>query len=49
MAEVELPQANHAFRLPDWFGPEVTGDPAYLNARMALAEGPPSPPHLTSR
>lgn len=45
LAEVELPRADRAFPLPDWFGTEVTGDPAYLNARLALCEGPPTAEH----
>ena len=43
LAEVELPHVNHEFRAPDWLGPEVTKDLSFSNARMALADGPPSP------
>jgi CYTH domain-containing protein len=34
MAEVELPQADHPVRIPDWAGQEVTGDPRYFNAYL---------------
>ena len=30
-----------AFTPPDWFGPEVTGDPRYANAGLAATAGPP--------
>jgi CYTH domain-containing protein len=38
IAEVEFPTvaAAEAFVPPGWFGPEVTGDPRYLNQRLAL-------------
>jgi CYTH domain-containing protein len=37
LAEVEFPseEAALAFQIPDWFGQEVTYDPAYTNARMS--------------
>jgi CYTH domain-containing protein len=41
LAEVELPSADHALTLPPWAGREVTGDPRYLNATLARANGPP--------
>ena len=34
MAEVELPDANHPVRIPNWIGQEVTGDPRYFNAYL---------------
>ena len=38
IAEVEFPtvSAAEAFQKPDWFGDEVTGDPRYRNACLAL-------------
>jgi len=36
LAEIELPGENAAFHRPDWLGAEVTDDPAYYNAAMAL-------------
>lgn len=41
LAEVELPHALHAPELPPWAGAEVTQDPAYANAALASAAGPP--------
>lgn len=37
VAEVEFPTREEAlsFTPPDWFGREVTGDPAYTNASMS--------------
>lgn len=37
LAEVEFPteEAAAAFQAPDWFGPEVTYDPAYTNAALS--------------
>lgn len=35
VAEVELPDADYAFDLPEWIGLEVTDDPRYLNANLA--------------
>ncbi|MCD7717298.1 MAG: CYTH domain-containing protein [Lachnospiraceae bacterium] len=39
MAEVEFPDesAANSFILPDWFGEEVTWNPAYHNSNMSLA------------
>jgi CYTH domain-containing protein len=37
LAEVELPSADAAPPLPDWLGPEVTEDPRYANAALALS------------
>jgi CYTH domain-containing protein len=34
--EFESPADSAAFSAPDWFGPEVTGDARYSNARLAL-------------
>ena len=44
VAEVEFPDeaAAHAFTPPEWFGREITGDPAYRNrtvARHGLPQG----------
>ena len=38
LAEVEFPDEDAArnYRAPEWFVKEVTGDPAYSNARMTL-------------
>lgn len=38
VAEVEFEDvaAAEAFAAPEWFGPEVTEDPAYKNQRLAL-------------
>ena len=42
MAEVEFPTEAEAaaFTGPDWFGEEVTYDPAYTNARLSAAPSP---------
>jgi adenylate cyclase len=42
MAEIELDDATDAPPLPAFLGREVTGDPRYLNARLALDGLPPS-------
>ncbi len=34
IAEVELPDENYEFKLPDWIGKEVTGDIKYYNANL---------------
>ncbi|MAU41415.1 MAG: adenylate cyclase [Kordiimonas sp.] len=34
VAEVELQEENAVVRLPDWVGPEVTGDPRFANAAL---------------
>lgn len=34
LAEIELPEEQALFEKPDWLGPEVTGDPRYLNANL---------------
>ena len=41
MAEVELPDAAHALRIPAWAVREVTDDRAYANAALASAAAPP--------
>lgn len=43
LAEVELAtvEAAAAFVPPDWFGPEVTGDPRYANRQLAVDGLPP--------
>lgn len=35
LAEIELRHEDEPFERPDWLGPEVTGDPRYLNASLA--------------
>lgn len=35
LAEVELQTPEQAIALPEWIGPEVTGDPRYYNASLA--------------
>lgn len=35
LAEVELADADEAVEIPDWAGPEVTGDPRFFNAYLA--------------
>jgi CYTH domain-containing protein/CHAD domain-containing protein len=44
-AEVEFDSeaGADAFAPPDWFGPEVTDDPRYRNARLACDGAPPPP------
>ncbi len=37
-AELEIPSPDFAFTRPDWLGEELTGDPRYLNASLALAQ-----------
>ena len=34
-AEIELPAEDYRFTLPEWLGPEVTGDPRYYNAYIS--------------
>lgn len=41
IAEVELPAATHALRIPGWAGREVTDDARYANAVLASATAPP--------
>ena len=41
IAEVELPDAAHALRIPDWAGREITADARYANAVLASAAAPP--------
>ncbi|WP_156841861.1 CYTH domain-containing protein [Novosphingobium aquimarinum] len=36
LAEIELTDKHAAFAKPDWLGDEVTGDPRYSNAALAL-------------
>lgn len=40
VAEIELSAETEAVDLPPWLGREITGDPAYSNARLALAGRP---------
>lgn len=34
LAEIELPEEDAEFEIPDWIGREVTFDPRYLNAAL---------------
>lgn len=34
LAEIELESEDQEFSLPEWIGPEVTGDPRYYNANL---------------
>jgi adenylate cyclase len=34
LAEIELDSEDESFDMPDWVGPEVSGDPAYYNANL---------------
>jgi adenylate cyclase len=43
LAEIELPRADYAVDLPAWLGPEVTGDPRYHNAALAVSPGGAAP------
>jgi adenylate cyclase len=36
LAEIELDSENESFEKPPWLGEEVTGDPRYYNARLAV-------------
>ncbi len=36
VAELELPSENAPFARPDWLGREVSHDPSYLNANLAV-------------
>ena len=40
--EFESEQQARAFEAPDWFGRDVTGDPAYKNRALAIAGQPPA-------
>lgn len=35
VAEIELPEADTSFEIPDFIGAEVTGNPAYYNSSFA--------------
>jgi adenylate cyclase len=37
IAEVELPRIDHPLVIPDWAGPEVTGNEAYRKVNMVAA------------
>lgn len=41
IAEVELPDAAHALRIPAWAGREITTDARYANAALASATALP--------
>lgn len=34
VAEIEVPEEGTTFTLPDWIGPEVTGDHRYYNSQL---------------
>jgi CYTH domain-containing protein len=34
VAEIELPEIDTVFELPEWIGDEVTADPKYFNANL---------------
>jgi adenylate cyclase len=36
IAEIELRDEQQAFALPDWIGPEITGQPDYYNGALVL-------------
>jgi adenylate cyclase len=36
IAEIELPDENKLFERPPWLGPEITADPRYSNASLAI-------------
>lgn len=36
VAEIELSSPDQTFSIPHWAGPEVTDDPRYINARLAI-------------
>lgn len=36
LAEVELPSRDAPLSIPDWCGPELTGDPRWTNAVLAI-------------
>lgn len=40
LAEIELPDEDTTFARPDWLGDEVTADPAFSNATMAMGTDP---------
>jgi len=40
IAEIELPAIDAKFDRPDWLGQEVTGDPSWSNACLALEPRP---------
>ncbi|EAS50640.1 possible adenylate cyclase, conserved hypothetical protein with CYTH domain [Aurantimonas manganoxydans SI85-9A1] len=42
MAEIELKTMDDAPPLPDFLGREVTGDPRYFNAQLAVEGRPPA-------
>lgn len=35
LAEIELPEEEYAFSVPEWLGQEVTGDPRYYNSYIS--------------
>jgi CYTH domain-containing protein len=44
--EVELPDADHPFDVPDWCGREITGERTYSNVSLAQAlRDPPAGPY----
>lgn len=43
IAEIELPEPDSAFVVPDFIGREVSDDPRYYNSVLATASEPPLP------
>jgi len=42
LVEIELARENQDFVRPPWLGAEVTGDPRYTNAALAVSASPPA-------
>jgi CYTH domain-containing protein len=40
LAEIELPEQDTCFDLPDWLGKEVSGDSRYFNSSLAVTPQP---------
>lgn len=36
IAEIELPEENYEFDIPEWIGQEITNDPKYSNVNLAI-------------
>jgi adenylate cyclase len=41
VAEIEVPSEDTKIPIPDWLGPEITGDKRFSNAALALADAIP--------
>ena len=44
LTEVELASPDQVLAIPPWAGPEVTGDPRFVNAALSLLTSPPTVP-----